>query len=251
MERWSPTGATEPALWLYVACMAAGALLFTSWSRNPRGVPQYEYVVATFIPVWSGLAYLAILLGQGSIVIGGNTVHVARYLDWLVTTPLLLLTLAFTAMFRAERKDTTLIAALIGADVVMILSGLIADVTQRESVQWLWYFIGCAALATIFVLVWGPVRRVAREGGADLEAVYVKVAVLLTVLWTGYPLGWAIGPSGLGMIGSTAETWWFVLLPIVSKVGFSIYDLSLLRSLEAPTLHSRHPKHRSALEPGR
>jgi len=247
MERWSPTGAHETALWLYVACMAAGALLFMAWSRYPRGVPQYEYVIAIFIPIWSGLAYLAIVLGQGSIVIGGETVHVARYLDWLVTTPLLLLAVALTAMLRAEKRDMTVIAALIGADVVMVLSGLIADVTEREAVQWLWYAIGCVALLVIFFLVWGPLRQIAQKGGTDLEAVYIKVAGLLTVLWVGYPLGWVLGPSGLGVIGSAAETWWFVLLPIASKVGFSIYVLMLLRALMTPKPHP-HP---AVLKPSR
>ena len=36
--------------WVYVAGMAIGALHFWTLSRNPRGVPQYEYLVAIFIP---------------------------------------------------------------------------------------------------------------------------------------------------------------------------------------------------------
>ena len=53
--------------WIYVAGMASGALYFWSLSRNPRGVPQYEYLVAIFIPIWSGLAYMAMALDQGRI----------------------------------------------------------------------------------------------------------------------------------------------------------------------------------------
>ncbi len=40
---------------IYVAAMAAGALLFTAWAFNPRGVPRYEYAVAIIIPIWIGL----------------------------------------------------------------------------------------------------------------------------------------------------------------------------------------------------
>lgn len=252
LSAWGPPSEAQSfALWLYVACMAAGALLFLAWSRDPRGVPQYEYAIAAFIPVWSGLAYMAIALGQGSVQVGGEVVHVARYLDWLVTTPLLLLALGLTAMFRSPKKDATLLAALVGADVVMILSGLVADLTRDEALRWVWYGVGCAALLAIFALAWGPLRRTAYAHGADLGDKYTKVAALLTALWVGYPLGWALGPSGVGYLGPDAETWWFVLLPIASKVGFSIYDLRQLRSLEPMGHHAHHRERRSALEPGR
>ena len=33
--------------WLYVIVMAAGAITFVVMSRNPRGVPHYEYLIAT------------------------------------------------------------------------------------------------------------------------------------------------------------------------------------------------------------
>ena len=81
---------------LYIAGMAIGAIYFMSLSRNLRGVPKYEYLIATFIPIWSGLAYLSMTLPhgdleQGKIEIAGQITHYARYIDWIVTTPLLLL----------------------------------------------------------------------------------------------------------------------------------------------------------------
>jgi hypothetical protein len=41
--------------WLYIAGMTIVALHFWSLSRDPKGVPQSEYLVAIFIPIWSGL----------------------------------------------------------------------------------------------------------------------------------------------------------------------------------------------------
>ncbi len=218
-------------LWFYVACMAAGAMLFLTWSRNPKGVPHYEYAIAIFIPVWSGLAYLAMAMGQGIVEINGREVYVARYLDWLVTTPLLLGSLAFTAMFYSQHKHISLVAALMGADVVMILTGLFADLTEREAVKWLWYFIGWACLLVIIYIAWSALRRIAYAHGEELGRAYTRVATVLTVLWLGYPTIWALGPSGLGLLGPVTDTALFVLLPILSKVGFSIWDLSELRRL--------------------
>ena len=222
---------TEDAwLWSYVACMAAGALLFTFWSRNPKGVPQYEYAVAIFIPVWSGLAYTAMALGQGIVLVDGREVYVARYLDWMVTTPLLIFAVASSGMFFRPLDKTTLVT-LIGLDVIMILSGLFADLTVREGVRWFWYANGCVCLALILYILWGRVRREAYAHNDDIGAAYTRIAGLFTALWFGYPLIWALGPSGVGLFGSLTSVALFVVLPVVSKVGFSIYDLHELRNL--------------------
>ena len=74
--------------WLYVIVMFSSALAFIIMSRRP-----------VFVVVWSGLAYSAIALGQGKIQIGGDEVVYARYLDWVVTTPLLLLSLNLTGKY--------------------------------------------------------------------------------------------------------------------------------------------------------
>jgi bacteriorhodopsin len=124
--------------WVYVIAMASGALYFMALSRNPRGVPKEEYLVATFIPIWSGLAYLAMAMGQGKVEIAGQMTHYARYMDWFLTTPLLLLSLAWTAMHQTA-KDWMLIAALMGTQVIVIGSGLIADLSTTDETRFVWY----------------------------------------------------------------------------------------------------------------
>ena len=217
-------------LWFYVACMAAGAAVILVMSRNPKGVPHYEYAAAAFIPIWSGLAYMASAFDQGVVEIAGRTVYLARYADWVVTTPLLLAGLAWTAMFYT-RKHVSLIVGILGADVIMILSGLMADITTYEPLKWLWYIIGCVCLVIIFYVAWGPFRRIAADQGSELAASYTRVATFLSVLWVGYPTIWALGPSGIGLFGETTEVALFVVLPILSKVGFSLFDLHELRKL--------------------
>lgn len=224
-------------LWFYVACMAAGAVAILLMARNPKGVPHYEYAAAAFIPIWSGLAYMASAFDQGILLVDGREVYLTRYIDWLVTTPLLLATLAWTAMFTVK-KHTSLIIAIMGADIIMILSGLIADLTVDESVKWVWYTIGCACLAVILYITWLPLRRIAYAQGEEVGSTYVKVAGVLSVLWLGYPTIWALGPSGLGILDSATDVALFVILPIFSKVGFSLYDLASLRKLA-----QTHPAH--------
>ena len=215
---------------VYIASMAAGALLFITWMRDPKGVPVWEYLVAAVIPIWSGLAYLAMGLDLGTVEVAGQTTYWARYADWVVTTPLLLVALWMTATTRTEKRPhvPTLITIVV-ADVVMILCGLIGDLSEGPA-RLVFFGVGVAALAVIFWTVFGPLRRVAHHD-AEVGSAYNKVALYLAVFWIGYPLTWILGPSGLGVIGQTLDSVLFVVLPIFSKVGFSIYDLGLLRQM--------------------
>ncbi|MEP0548231.1 MAG: bacteriorhodopsin [Rhodothermales bacterium] len=215
---------------VYVACMAGGALLFLAWMRDPRGVPTWEYLVATIIPVWSGLAYLAMALGLGTVEVAGQTTYWARYADWVVTTPLLLVALWMTATTRTDKRPhVPTLLTLVTADVVMILCGLVGDLSTGPA-RYVFFAVGVGALVLIFWTVFGPLRRVAGHD-AEVADVYGKVAVYLALFWVGYPLTWILGPSGLGVVGQTTDTVLFVLLPVFSKVGFSILDLGLLRRI--------------------
>lgn len=218
-------------LWSYVAVMAAGAALFVAWSRDPRGVPRLEYAVATAIPLWSGFWYAVMALGGGQTEVAGQTTYWARYADWLVSTPLLLVALSLTAMHALPKKRWDLVAALVVADVFMITCGLLADLQEDRTARYAFYAAGVVALLTIFYLVAVPLRRVALQQPPEMAAVHKEVAVLLAVLWTGYPVIWLLGPSGVGVFGDSTDTALFVLLPILSKVGWSIVDLGRLRGL--------------------
>ena len=219
--------------WLYVAAMVGGALLFWYWSRNPKGVPQYEYSIAMMIPIWSALAYMAMGLGQGKTQVASQITHWARYADWVVSTPLLLLALAFTAMFYVpkDERSKTLLFGLVAADVVMIICGLFADLSEDSTARLVWFLCGVGAFFGVLYLIWGPVRQIAANSDPELGSIYNKLVGFLTVLWISYPTVWALGPSGLELIGQTTETALFVVVPFFSKVGFSILDLRYLRDL--------------------
>uniref|UniRef100_UPI00286C689C bacteriorhodopsin n=1 Tax=Chamaesiphon sp. OTE_20_metabat_361 TaxID=2964689 RepID=UPI00286C689C len=217
--------------WIYVAAMTTGALYFWSLSRNPKSVPQSEYLVAIFIPIWSGLAYMSMALGQGKVEVAGRIVHYARYIDWMVTTPLLLLTLSWTAM-QFVKKDWTLIGFLMSTQIVVIATGLIAELSAQNWIRYLWYICGTVAFLVVLWGIWVPLRSIANSQGRDLARLYQKLITYFTVLWIGYPLLWLVGSSGLRLISQDIDTMLFCILPFFSKVGFSFLDLHGLRGLQ-------------------
>jgi bacteriorhodopsin len=122
----------------------------------------------------------------------------------------------------------------------MILCGLIGDLSTGPA-RFVFFSIGVAALAMLFYLVWGPLKRVASEEEPGLADVYTKSAAYLSLFWVGYPTTWILGPSGIGLLPQAADTALFVLLPVFSKVGFSLFDLTLLRRYVAERGGSLRP----------
>ncbi len=218
--------------WIYVAIMAAGAVAVAIMSRNPKGVPKIDYLIAFLIPTWSGIAYTSMALGQGMVEVADQISFYARYLDWVVTTPLLLLSLCVTAMYYVK-KNKVIIIGIIVADIVMILTGLIGDFSTGIN-RYIWFSIGVAAFLIILWLIWGPIRNISYKQNKELYRLYLFLAGYLSIFWIGYPAVWIVGPSGLNLVSQRVDTYLFIFLPIFSKVGFGLLNLAGLRKLKSP-----------------
>lgn len=111
-------------------------------------------------------------------------VYWARYVDWAITTPLLLLDLGLLAGMSGAH-----IFMAIAADVVMILTGLFAAFGSEGTPQkWGWYTIACIAY---IVVVWHLVLNGganATNKGPKLRNFFVSIAGYTLILWTAYPM---------------------------------------------------------------
>lgn len=111
-------------------------------------------------------------------------VFYARYIDWAITTPLLLLDLGLLAGMSGAH-----IFMAIVADLIMVLTGLFAAFGSEGTPQkWGWYTIAC--IAYIFV-VWHLVLNGganARAKGEKLRSFFVAIGAYTLVLWTAYPM---------------------------------------------------------------
>ena len=111
-------------------------------------------------------------------------VFFARYIDWAITTPLLLLDLSILAGLSGAHIVTTIVA-----DVIMILTGLFAAYGHEHTAQkWGWYTIGCIAY---LVVVWNLVihgRNTAIRRSSSVGNFYTAIAGFTLILWTLYPM---------------------------------------------------------------
>lgn len=142
----------------------------------------------------------------------------ARYVDWSVTTPLLLLDLAFLAGLNGADITVALVA-----DVVMVLTGLFAAFGHNDIQKWGYYTMGCVAFIIIVWILAGG-RKTAKAKDAKTATFYGAIGLFTVVLWTLYPIVWALG-DGSRVLSVDSEIIAYAVLDVLAKPVFGFWLL--------------------------
>jgi len=212
-------------LWLGVIAFVAATVYFILLGTRAQGGLIFHIITAV-ITGTAALSYLIMASGAGSVLLeGGRIFYFFRYIDWVITTPLLLVDLALLALVNPAR-NVGFVAGLIALDVFMILTGLLAGSRSSEFSRGFWFVVSTAALiALLYLIATRLFSEAARQGGAA-QQVFRTLAYLTLVLWSLYPVVWLLGTEGFGAVGSTTEVFLFLVLDILAKIGFGFLLLT-------------------------
>ncbi len=225
----------QTVLWIGTALMTIGLLVFIYLTYTNPEENRHFYYATSLVPLIAASAYFAMATGHGSINVGGHIFFFARYIDWVFTTPLLLLDLALLAL-PSVRGRLGLVGVLLGADVYMILTGLIAGFITGAD-KYVWFATSTIAFFFIlFVLV--RLLREARGRGGAIGKLFGNLAILTVVLWTCYPIVWLLGTEGTGLLNIQVEVILYMILDVSAKVGFGYLLLSNRAALTESTTAS-------------
>lgn len=169
-----------------------------------------------------------IVIGYGATTVHGRIFHYARYLDWLVTTPLLLLDLAGLCQLDTESQ-----IMLVVLDILMVLGGLGGGLVDGAACFWMWA-IGCLFFVPIvYDLLFVFPAKAAAVGGAA-STVYNKLMGLTVVLWTAYPVVFYFAEYA-NVLSTTAEILSYGILDVTAKCVFGFILLNARDALEQAT----------------
>lgn len=207
-------------MWVGAIGMALGAAALAVVGKKRTQDEEGHTALHVIVPLIAALAYFSMATRQGTIRLpSGREFLFARYVDWSVTTPLLLLGLAMTALHGAHRRRG-LVAAMLGADVLMILTGLFFAMSDATGPKWTWYLISCGAFVAVCATLFGPLRREARARDAARSSAYGRNLLLLTGLWLLYPIVDLLGDSGTKVWGPVVTTAVLTILDLLAKVVY-------------------------------
>ncbi len=218
-------------LWLWIGAigMSIGlVLLFFPMQKNKSLSEQGDSIAHFLVPMVAMTLYLLMALGHGLVTLpSGRVFYYARYIDWSITTPLLLLSLVSGAVQGHKHKRGALIAGLIVSDVYMIVTGLVAGWTDDPTLKWWFYLLSCLSFVAIYGLLWGPFKKLSQSSPEGEH--YQKKAAVLSIVWFAYPIVFLIGQEGLRLWSPVIDAVLFTCLDLIAKVAYGLWAVSLVQ----------------------
>jgi sensory rhodopsin len=199
---------------LAVVAFAVGVGIVYRLVNNPDVDSEYgAFKYLAIIPGFAGLSYVAMTFDIGLLTVGSNTINLPRYIDWLITTPLLVGYVGYVA--GAPQKW---IAGSMVADALMIVAGAGATLTTGTPKWALFAISGGFHLSLLYVL-YGVFPKYASEHTKRL-GLFELLQNHVGLLWLAYPLVWIIGASGLGFVTAAGISLIIAYLDVVAKVPY-------------------------------
>lgn len=212
--------------WAVCAVMTVATLAFMGMSFTKRRSERLFHYITASITLVAAIAYFSMGSDLGKVPIaveflrspGGamgytREIFYVRYIDWFVTTPLLLTDLLLTA---GLPWPTIFITILM--DEVMIVTGLVGALTS-SSYKWGYFTFGMLAFFyVVYVLVF-VARGHAAALGPNVSRTYLMCGVLTIFLWFLYPIAWGISEGG-NIIHPDSEAIFYGILDIFAKPIF-------------------------------
>ena len=208
---------------LTIAAMLAAALFFF----NSKQLVGNRYRVAVIISgvIVSIAAYhyfrifnsweAAYVLEEGSYVASGQAFNDAyRYVDWLLTVPLLLIE-AVAVLGLPNKESRPLFIKLAVAALLMIATGYPGEVAETIKGRAIWGAVSTVPFAYILFVLWFELKNAKERQPERVQTLISGMRWLLLASWGVYPIAYLL--PEVGITGATAT--------VGVQIGYAVADL--------------------------
>jgi len=204
--------------------MGVTSIIFVLMAFKATYEKRKFYFTTCYITAVATFSYYAMLSGQGWLITPScRQLFYVRYLDWVITTPLLLLDLGLIV-----GAEWPLIAAVMGGDALMIFSGYMSAISSGH-IKWLWFAAGLLLFIPIVYAVLVMFRGLVLRSHPAVGELYNKVSWLTMIVWACYPLVF-IFSEGTSDWSQNFEVMIYGVLDLMAK---AVFGFILLLSHEA------------------
>ncbi|HBQ76417.1 MAG TPA: rhodopsin [Exiguobacterium sp.] len=232
--------ATQYMFWVGFVGMAAGTLYFLV-ERNSLA-PEYRSTatVAALVTFVAAIHYYFMkqAVGESGLLseIDGFPTEI-RYIDWLVTTPLLLIKFPLLLGLKGG-KGRSLLTKLVIADIIMIIGGYIGESSINLAGGFtqlgLWaYVVGCIAWFYIIYLLFTNVTKVAEDKPAPIRKALLQMRLFILIGWAIYPVGYAVTLFAPGIEVQLVRELIYNFADLINKVGFGLIAFFAVKTMSA------------------
>lgn len=230
--------ATQYMFWVGFVGMAAATLYFLV-ERNSLN-PEYRSTatVAALVTFVAAVHYFFMKdeVGTSGLISQIESFPTEiRYVDWLITTPLLLV--KFPLLLGLKGKiGNLLLVKLLTADVVMIVSGYIGETSINAAGGFtqagLWGFlIGTLAWIYIIYLLYTTVTEAAMKKPLPIQKALLNMRLFILIGWAIYPIGYAVTLLSSGVEVQLVRELIYNVADLTNKVGFGLVAFFAVKTM--------------------
>ena len=177
------------SFWLVsMSCLAATVFFFLERSSVPAGW-RVSMTVAGLV---TGIAFVHYMYMREVWIMTGDSPTVYRYIDWLITVPLLMLEFFFI-LAAINKANSGIFWRLLLGSLVMLIGGYLGESGYINAM--LGFIIGMAGWIYILYEIFSGEagKAAAKSGSKALVTAFGAMRMIVTVGWAIYPLGYVFG----------------------------------------------------------
>lgn len=156
-----------------------------------------------------------------------------RYMDWILTTPLMLLNIVLLLQLADDKRG--IIGVLIGADVAMIVTGFFGELYANEPGRgfeaWTLFGLSCLAWLLMLYIVYGILTDAARDKVLPVRNAFYKMRLFITIGWCIYPIGFMIGALSDADSAKVLRELVYNFADLINKVGLGLVAVLAARAI--------------------
>lgn len=226
------------ALSFGIAAMGAGLIFFLA-ARSQVGAKYRPALLISAIVVaiaayhylrmfesWSG----AFVMADGGYAPSGEPFNDAyRYIDWLLTVPLLLVE-AVAVLALSRPKAGSMIARLSIAAVAMIALGYPGEITDDGTMRFVWGFLSSVPFVYILWVLWVELGTALERQPPKVRVLMRNLRLLLLGTWGVYPIAYMAPFFGFeGASAIVAIQLGYTVADVLAKPGFGLLIYAIAR----------------------
>ena len=199
-----------------MACLAATAFFFLERSA----VPSNWRVSITIAGIVTGIAFINYIYMREIWISNGDISIVYRYIDWLITMPLLMLQFYFV-LSTVRKVSRAIYWKLLIGTLVMFVGGYLGEAGHIPSM------LGFTILVAGWIYILYEVfsgdagKLAAKSGNKALVVAYGSMRMIITIGWAIYPFGYIFGflTGGLDNISINVI---YNAVDLLNKIAFGL-----------------------------
>lgn len=201
--------------WIATVCMGAGTVFFFLERSN---VPAKYRTTLTVSGLITGIACFH-YFRMAAIYEGGGFPTEYRYIDWIITTPLMLI--KFPLLLGLGEKGKKLFTQLIALDLVMVVTAYVAEVSPvGGGMWWSFFLVACVAEALIVATLYFQMKDAILDAPRPISKSVRLMRTFILVGWAIYPIGFLMALTGES--GGALRELFYNGADIINKVGFGL-----------------------------